>query len=67
VSLRVEDQGVGISSDIFDETSGQVRSLGVGIPGMQIRLRQLGGKLKIESDERGTILTATVPIKDGEA
>jgi signal transduction histidine kinase len=64
--LQVEDEGVGISSEILDETSGQVRSLGVGIPGMRTRLRQLGGKLRIQSSENGTTVTASIPIREGK-
>src|SRR5215471_20309950 len=64
--LQVEDDGVGISSEILDEASGQIKSLGVGIPGMRTRLRQLGGKLRIESGERGTTVTASVPIREGK-
>ncbi|HKF54082.1 MAG TPA: histidine kinase [Blastocatellia bacterium] len=64
--LQVEDDGVGISSEILDEASGQIKSLGVGIPGMRTRLRQLGGKLRIESGERGTTITASVPIREGK-
>jgi len=67
VLIHVEDEGVGISPEILDESSGQIRSLGVGIPGMRIRLRQLGGRLRIESGDHGTIVTATVPIGKGEA
>ena len=63
VLLQVKDEGVGIPSELLDETSGQIRSLGVGIPGMRTRLRQLGGKLRIESDVNGTTVTATVPLK----
>jgi len=66
VLLRVEDEGIGISSEILDEPSGEIRSLGVGIPGMRIRLRQLGGKLRISSDGRGTTVIATVPTNGGE-
>jgi signal transduction histidine kinase len=66
ILLQVEDQGVGISPEILDDTSGQIKSLGVGIPGMRIRLRQLGGKLRIESSDRGTTVTASVPIRKGE-
>jgi signal transduction histidine kinase len=62
VLLQVKDEGVGMSPEILDEPSGQVRSLGVGIPGMRTRLRQLGGKLRIESSGRGTTVVATVPI-----
>jgi signal transduction histidine kinase len=63
VLLRVKDEGIGIPSEILDAPAGQVRSIGVGIPGMRTRLRQLGGKLTIESGRRGTTVVATVPIQ----
>jgi signal transduction histidine kinase len=34
----------------------------VGIPGMRERMRQLGGRLKIESDAQGTSVIAIVPL-----
>jgi signal transduction histidine kinase len=34
----------------------------VGIPGMRERLRQLGGRLHIQSGSRGTTLTAILPL-----
>jgi signal transduction histidine kinase len=37
-------------------------ALGVGIPGMRQRLRQFGGVLLVDSDERGTVVTARVPV-----
>ena len=38
-------------------------TLGVGIPSMRQRLRQLGGHLTIESNSQGTAITATVPLR----
>jgi signal transduction histidine kinase len=42
-------------------------SLGVGIPGMRARLRQFGGSLEIESNERGTSLRAFIPVNNLDA
>lgn len=56
VRVQVSDLGKGIST----ETS-NVRS-GVGINGMRERLRQLGGVLSIQSNSRGTVVTADLPI-----
>jgi two-component system NarL family sensor kinase len=36
-------------------------TLGVGIPGMRIRLHQFGGSLRIRSSRRGTIVRAFIP------
>jgi len=36
--------------------------MGVGITGMRQRLTQLGGRLEIESTDRGTTITVFVPV-----
>jgi signal transduction histidine kinase len=36
--------------------------IGVGFGGMRERLRQLGGKLEVESSDNGTLIRATLPI-----
>jgi PAS domain S-box-containing protein len=57
--VEVRDSGRGIPKDklLTLKSSG-----GVGLRGMQERLRQLGGTLEIDSNENGTIVTATLPI-----
>lgn len=40
-----------------------VESIGVGIPGMRHRIKQLGGELLVDSDPNGTTVTATVPVR----
>jgi len=39
---------------------------GVGILGMRERVRQLGGKLEIHSDEAGTMIRALVPVAEDQ-
>ncbi len=53
VRLEVTDHGKGISPQMRDqmESGGTV---GVGVRGMRERVRQLGGSLKISSDDTGT-------------
>lgn len=60
--LEVEDQGIGLSSQ-FLEQSGQdwMGALGVGLRGMNERMRQLGGRLELASRESGTMVSAIVP------
>lgn len=57
VVIEISDQGHGLSFP-----SGQKGSLGVGIPGMRERVRQLGGRLDILSSERGTTVRAVIPL-----
>jgi signal transduction histidine kinase len=54
--VQVSDLGKGISM----EPSGA--SSGVGINGMRERLRQLGGVLSVHSSDRGTLVTADLPV-----
>ena len=67
VELTVEDEGKGIPSATLRHLETGVRSLGVGIPGLRERLRQLGGKIAIISNNRGTKLVATISIAESEA
>ena len=57
--LEIRDQGVGIPSQKLESVA---RVSGVGIAGMNERLRDLGGKLQISSDTDGTLVTASIPL-----
>ena len=61
ISLEVRDDGCGISPDRLQQLQ-QSDGLGVGIAGMRERMRELGGTLDIRSDEKGTILRASLPV-----
>jgi signal transduction histidine kinase len=56
LTVEVEDAGKGMASD------SQSIQVGVGIRGMQERLRSLGGSLQIHSNGRGTRLIAIIPL-----
>src|SRR5262249_7914623 len=60
--LQIEDAGKGVPQHILGE-SGQLPRAGVGLRGMNERMRQLGGRLEISSAAGGTVLTATVPAE----
>lgn len=64
VLMSIRDQGKGIKINLPRNGNG-VESIGVGIPGMRHRLKQLGGDLLLDSDLSGTTVTATVPVKVG--
>jgi signal transduction histidine kinase len=64
--LRIADDGRGMS--VLGRGVGKAE--GVGIPGMRVHLRQLGGDLEILSTSSGTLISACVPMtrvaqKDG--
>ena len=61
ITLLVRDHGKGISSDMLARINQTGADVGVGIAGMRERLKELGGKLEIQSDPTGTLLTASVP------
>jgi signal transduction histidine kinase len=56
LTVSVADDGLGMRSGQGDPV------LGVGIPGMQARVRQFSGHLTISSDESGTSIMATLPL-----
>jgi PAS domain S-box-containing protein len=60
VILFVADNGHGMRGRRGDPGARQA-TLGVGIPGMRIRLSQFGGSLRIRSGRRGTIIRAAAP------
>ena len=53
--LEIEDFGRGMAA---------AGARGVGITGMRERLQHLGGRLEIESDTGGTIVRATLPLRE---
>jgi signal transduction histidine kinase len=61
LSLEVEDRGKGIPPEKREamESGG---TPGVGIRGMRERLRQLGGRLEINSSDSGTVVVARLPV-----
>jgi len=65
VTLEVTDTGKGIPSGLLEQ-SGQdwTGALGVGLRGMNERMRQLGGSLEVVSTEKGTAVAATVPAAE---
>jgi signal transduction histidine kinase len=64
--LQVKDEGCGMPAGSEKAVAENVGTLGVGIPGMRERLRQLGGTLEIKSTKKGTTVTATVPLNGGD-
>lgn len=62
IHLEVQDSGRGIPEARLRELNSGARG-GVGIRGMHERVSQFGGKLLVESKDRGTTIRATVPFQ----
>lgn len=68
IVLEVEDDGVGLPD--LSELGGVLeasRGDGVGIPGMQARVAQMGGSLELLRRERGLCVRAELPLRVGAA
>ena len=61
VIVRISDDGRGIPGS---EVHAKRPRLGVGIPGMHLRLQQFGGDLRIRTGADGTSLLAYVPLPE---
>ncbi|MGI0084397.1 MAG: PAS domain S-box protein [Nitrososphaerales archaeon] len=63
VVLQIIDHGKGTQSKKCEDVSRElVDAYGVGLRGMDERIRQLGGNLEVALSESGTTVTATVPL-----
>jgi signal transduction histidine kinase len=62
VTLAIDDNGKGIPRDVLERFGKSGVNLGVGLAGMRERVKELGGRLEIESDKSGTRLRAIIPI-----
>lgn len=61
VHLIVRDDGVGIPPESGQQI-GERLQLGVGIPAMTARVRQLGGRIDVSSRKRGTTVHVAIPL-----
>lgn len=59
--LEVEDHGKGMPFESLEQSGQPLVSLGVGLRGMDERVRHLGGKLEVITKKGSTIVRATVP------
>ena len=63
-SMEIHDNGKGIPTNLLEQSGEDwMGSLGVGLRGMNERMRQLGGKLDVRSTDLGTTVTASVPAE----
>jgi signal transduction histidine kinase len=63
IKMEVSDEGRGIHQEIRSKiASGEIA--GVGLRGMQERLKQIGGTLEIHSNGKGTSVLVTLPLTE---
>lgn len=62
ITMEVCDHGCGMPAHVLQQLKGDGTKLGVGLAGMRERIHELGGNFDVTSDERGTIVSATVPL-----
>ena len=61
VVLRIRDYGKGIPPDVLGRFRRNRAHGGVGLAGMRERINELGGRLEMDSDGRGTQVLAMMP------
>jgi len=61
VILEVRDEGHGLPEEVLRKHGG-VEFLGVGLLGMRERIRQLGGRMQIDSGEGGATIRVELPM-----
>ena len=59
VELEIRDDGKGFNPDY--KSREEAPRLGVGLPGMRERARQLGGELRVRSGSEGTVIHVRLP------
>jgi two-component system NarL family sensor kinase len=65
VTLTIEDKGKGIPPHLLEEFSQDcMNAMGIGLRGMKERMRQLGGRLEITSNQAGTTVSALIPAAE---
>jgi signal transduction histidine kinase len=63
VTLKVKDNGRGLPIDVLETFRNDGTGGGVGLAGMTQRIREIGGRLEINSHSQGTEVVARVPIR----
>jgi signal transduction histidine kinase len=65
--LEVKDYGKGIDPEQLGRFNGSGAGTGIGLAGMRERLRELGGRLEVESGVNGTLIRAVIPVSKSTA
>jgi signal transduction histidine kinase len=60
--LEVKDNGRGMRPETLSRFRATGAGMGVGLTSIRERVRELAGRLKLESNANGTLLRITIPI-----
>jgi len=64
VILKVRDFGKGIAPELLKGFLAKGTNSGVGLAGMRERIRDLGGQLRIQPCQPGTLISVTMPLTE---
>ena len=62
ILLEIKDNGRGIGPDMLSRFDSTGAGMGIGLSGMRERVRELGGRMKVEADRQGTSLQIAIPL-----
>lgn len=62
IELQVKDDGKGMTAGVLQRFESNTGYLGVGLTGMRERLRELGGRMEVQSNAQGTRIAVVLPI-----
>jgi signal transduction histidine kinase len=62
--LSVSDHGKGMPITVLQQFNQTTTGTGVGLAGMRERINEFGGRLTVESAGAGTVLVATIPLRE---
>jgi signal transduction histidine kinase len=62
VSMRVQDQGVGIPAEALERFQVDGTQVGVGLAGMRQRIQEQNGTFSLSSDSQGTTISVQLPV-----
>ncbi len=62
VAIVVSDKGKGLPAELANSAKTSFARFGVGMRGMEERIRQFGGTLRVVSSEGGTTISSVIPF-----
>jgi signal transduction histidine kinase len=66
IVMEIKDNGCGMPEALLNQSRATGAGVGVGIMGIRERVRELAGKLTLESNSNGTLLRVAIPLESEE-